>query len=155
MKNWPVSKSIPVKPVSGVFVSGDKFLKLQHFSITEPTPPISEDESLVLFVTSGEGVITINGVEFPLSDGSLCWLQSYHTYTIEPAFGSTLSFSLCAYDYPLSSYLVTQTLTPLASRAIMQSRPVMQMRKEKKEIIQRLLSEFEAENDSVSQEHAI
>lgn len=151
MKNWPVSKSIPVKPVSGVFVSGDKFLKLQHFSITEPTPPISEDESLVLVVTSGEGVITINGVEFPLSDGSLCWLQSYHTYTIEPAFGSTLSFSLCAYDYPLSSYLVTQTLTPLASRAIMQSRPVMQMRKEKKEIIQRLLSEFEAENDSVSQ----
>ena len=62
----------------------------------------------MLFVTSGEGVITINGVEFPLSDGSLCWLQSYHTYTIEPAFGSTLSFSLCAYDYPLSSYLVTQ-----------------------------------------------
>ena len=112
---------------------------------------MSEDESLVLFVTSGEGRITINGVEFSLSEGSLCWLQSYHTYTIEPAFGSTLNFSLCVYDYPLSSYLVMQSISPPISRVIMQSRPVMQVRKEKIEIIRRLLNEFEAENDSYSQ----
>lgn len=151
MKKWLPSKSISVKPVNGIFVSQDKFLKLQHFSITEPMPPMSEDESLVLFVTSGEGSITINGVEFALSEGSLCWLQSYHTYTIEPAFGSTLNFSLCVYDYPLSSYLVMQSMSPPISRVIMQSRPVMQVRKEKIDIIRRLLNEFEAENDSYSQ----
>lgn len=55
MKKWLPSKSISEKPVNGIFVSQDKFLKLQHFSITEPMPPMSEDESLVLFVTSGEG----------------------------------------------------------------------------------------------------
>lgn len=148
MKKWLPSKSISEKPVNGIFVSQDKFLKLQHFSITEPMPPMSEDESLVLFVTSGEGSITINGVEFALSEGSLCWLQSYHTYTIEPAFGSTLNFSLCVYDYPLSSYLVMQSMSPPISRVIMQSRPVMQVRKEKIDIIRRLLNEFEAENDS-------
>ncbi len=148
MKNWPTSKSISEKPSSGVFVGPDKYLRLQHFSITEPLPPISEDESIVMFVTSGEGFITINGVETPLAEGSLCWLQSYHTYTIEPVFSSTLEFTLCVYDYPLSSYLVMRPMTDPVSRAIMQAMPVITVKEEKRDIIRRLLSEFESENDS-------
>ena len=150
MKNWPTAKSISETPISGVFVAPDKYLRLQHFSITEPMPPISEDESIVFFVTSGEGRITINGVEFPLSTGSLCWLQSYHTYTIEPTFGSTLEFALCVYDYPLSSYLVMRPMTNPVSRAIMQAMPVINIREDKVDIILRLLGEFEAENDNYS-----
>ena len=150
MKNWPTAKSISETPISGVFVAPDKYLRLQHFSITEPMPPISEDESIVFFVTSGEGRITINGVEFPLSTGSLCWLQSYHTYTIEPTFGSTLEFALCVYDYPLSSYLVMRPMTNPVSRAIMQAMPVTNIREDKIDIILRLLGEFEAENDNYS-----
>ena len=96
MKNWPTAKSISETPISGVFVAPDKYLRLQHFSITEPMPPISEDESIVFFVTSGEGRITINGVEFPLSTGSLCWLQSYHTYTMSQPSAAHLSL-LSAY----------------------------------------------------------
>lgn len=148
MKKCPVSKSITEAPNHGVFVGFDKFLKLQHFSITEPMPPISEDESIVMFVTCGEGRITINGVEFPLTVGSLCWLQSYHTYTIEPLFGKKLEFAVCVYDYPLSSYLVMRSMTNPVTRAIMQAMPVIKIKEEKIEIIQRLLSEFEAENDS-------
>lgn len=150
MQKWPVSKSISEAPVHGVFVDIDKFLRLQHYSITEPMPPILEDESIVMFVTGGEGRITINGVEFPLTFGSLCWLQSYHTYTIEPMFGTTLEFCVCVYDYPLSSYLVMRPMTNPVTRAIMQAMPVIKVRDEKVDIIQRLLSEFEAENDSCS-----
>ncbi len=150
MKKWPVSKSISEAPKHGVFVGMDKYLKLQHISVTEPLPPISEDESIVMFVTGGEGRITINGVEFPLSVGSLCWLQSYHTYTIEPLFGGKLEFTVCVYDYPLSSYLVMRPMTNPVSRAIMQAMPVIKVRDEKIDIIRRLLSEFEAENDSCS-----
>lgn len=150
MKKWPVSKCISEAPVHGMFVGLGRFLKLQHFSISEPMPPISEDESVVMFVTGGEGRITINGVEFPLTVGSLCWLQSYHTYTIEPMFGTTLKFSVCIYDYPLSSYLVMRPMTDPVTRAIMQAMPVIRIREEKIDIIRRLLSEFEAENDSSS-----
>lgn len=150
MRAWATAKKISQKPVSGVFVGPDRYLRLQRYTVTEQMPPISEDESIIMFVTSGEGKVTVNGVEFPLSTGSLCWFQSYHTYTIEPAFGGTLEFVICVYDYPLSSYLVMRPMTNPVTRAIMQAAPVIKIREDKVDIIRRLLGEFEAENDSDS-----
>ena len=150
MNNWPESVGLTENPVRGYFVELDRFLHLQRFDISEPLPPISEDESVLLFVFSGSGRITINGVVFTLEPGSLAWLQSYHTYTIEPAFGETLSFAVCIYDYPLSSYLVILKQTNEISQAIMNAMPVIALEEKRAAIIGRLLQEFGAENESGS-----
>lgn len=55
MEKWPASKALSAKPVRGFFVRPDRYLRLQKYSVCEPLPPIAEDESLVVFVTSGSG----------------------------------------------------------------------------------------------------
>lgn len=150
MEPWPASIGLTAKPVSGHFVHPDLYLRLQKHSVSEPLPPAIEDESIVLFVTSGTGSITINGVAFPLRRGCLLWLQSYHTYTIEPEFGETLQFFACIYDYPLSSYLIIRRQSDPVNRAIMLSTPILQVTEEKIPIILQLFHDFEAENNGNS-----
>ncbi len=150
MDNRPDSVGITEIPIQGFFVAPDNFLRLQRFEISEPLPTISEDESVIMYVTGGEGQITVNGVVFPLAAGSLAWLQSYHTYTIEPAFGQTLRFAACVYDYPLSSYLVILKQTNEISQAIIRAVPVIALDEKRSGIVLRLLEEFMLENDSHS-----
>lgn len=150
MEKWPASKALSAKPVRGFFVRPDRYLRLQKYSVCEPLPPIAEDESLVVFVTSGSGKITINGVVFELRAGCLCWLQSYHTFTIVPDFGTALEFLVCVYDYPLSSYLIIRRQSDPVTRAIMLATPVLRVPDEKRTMIERLFRDFEAENQGNS-----
>lgn len=150
MKRWATAKPLTEKPISNYFVKDGLYLQLQKFKISDTLPPISEDESIILYVTDGEGKITINGAVFPLSYGSFAWLQSYHTYTIEPVFGGTLEFSVCIYDYPLSSYLIVKPQTQKTASAIMTALPVIGLNETERTLIERLLTEFENENCSRS-----
>lgn len=104
---------------------------------------------MVMFVTSGSGSVTVNGVEFELHEGSLAWLQSYHTYTIEPEFGTELNLNVCVYDYPLSSYLVIRPQVGPTARYIMQAAPVVQISEAKLPIVRRMFAELEAEGENV------
>lgn len=148
MKRWATAKSLTQKPISNYFVKDGLYLQLQKFKINDALPPICEDESIILYVTGGEGKITINGAEFPLSSGSFAWLQSYHTYTIEPNFGNTLEFSVCIYDYPLSSYLIIKPQTEKIASAIMYTLPVISLNEPRRAQVGRLLDEFENETTS-------
>lgn len=148
MKHWPTAKSLTQKPISNYFVKDGLYLQLQKFKISDALPPVCEDESIILYVTGGEGKITINGAEFPLSSGSFAWLQSYHTYTIEPNFGNTLEFSVCIYDYSLSSYLIIKPQTEKSASAIMYALPVINLDDLNRKCIERLLDELENENRS-------
>lgn len=142
-------KAIPIcgHPEKGFFTGKDKYLHIQNYSLSDRTPPISEDDSLFVLVKSGSGSITINGVELPLEVGSFCWLQSYHTFTIEPQYGETLEMSVCVYDYPLSSFLTFRELTPDLMQTIMGASPVLKPEGERLATIKELLEEFELEND--------
>ena len=55
------------KPVSGIFTGPDKYLTLQEITIREAIPPIAEDDSLFVYVKSGSGHLTVNGVVFDLA----------------------------------------------------------------------------------------
>lgn len=147
MNRYLKSKPLCSKPVKGVFTGKGKYLRLQRHSIGEPLPPISEDESVFILVTGGQGSIVINGVEFQLERGSLAWLQSYHTYTIEPRFGSSLEIYACVYDYPLSSYLTFQKQTDSVSGAIMRTAPIMMVEGQRYEELLGIFDEFWEEND--------
>ena len=82
------------KPVSGVFTGRDKYLTLQDITVREPMSPIAEDDSLFIYVRSGTGHITVNGVVFDLRPGAFCWLQSYHVFSLEPDWGTALQLQV-------------------------------------------------------------
>ena len=100
------------KPVSGYFTGPDKYLTLQDITIREQTPPAAEDDSLFIYVKSGMGHLTVNGVVFDLYPGAFCWLQSYHVFSFAPVWGSVLELQVLVYDYPLSSYMTYRSNIP-------------------------------------------
>lgn len=141
------SKPICGRPVHSFFVGSGNYLRLQKHSISEVTPPISENESLFILVTDGEGSITINGVEFPFKHGSFAWLQSYHTFTIHAGQDTTLNISVCVYDYPLSSFLTFHEPAHDMVDAIIDAPPVINPEGSALAKIEDLFQEFEMEND--------
>lgn len=146
MKKIIKSKPICGRPVHTYFTGSDKYLRLQKHCINDITPPISESESLLILVTSGRGLILINGVEFPLESGAFAWLQSYHTFSIMAFADYPLEISVCVYDYPLSSFLVFDEPKPDTVDSIIDASPILYPKGEQLSKIQYLFDEFEKEN---------
>ena len=146
MKEAIKSKSICGRPVHSFFSGRDKYLRLQKHCISDITPPISENESIFVFVTGGSGAITINGVSFPLKRGSFIWLQSYHTFTIRAGSVQPLLLSVCVYDYPLSSFLTFHEPEPGTVDAIIDAPPVISLDGARLDKIEALFHEFEEED---------
>lgn len=140
------SKPICGSPVHSVFTGKGKYLRLQKHTISDITPPISENDSIFILVNSGSGTITINGVEFPFDQGTFVWLQSYHTFTIKAEPDNPLELYICVYDYPLSSFLSLKEPTPDTLDAIMVAHPVVRLEGEYLKKIQDLFDEFEKED---------
>lgn len=92
-------------PRSGVFCGPDKYLTLCRHSISEPMPPIVENDSCYLLIKSGRAALTVNGVRFDVCEGSVCWLNSNQMLTIEPVGGPVSIWSL-TFDYQLFCYLM-------------------------------------------------
>lgn len=149
MTNVIKSKSICGRPVHIYFSGKDKYLRLQKHCIYDITPPISENESLFILVTSGKGLILINGVEFPFEEGTFAWLQSYHTFSIKAFTDYPLEISVCVYDYPLSSFLVFEEPKPDTVDSIIDAPPVIYPEDEQLSQIKYLFDEFEKENTSL------
>lgn len=143
-------KSHPIcgRPVHSYFTGTDKYLRLQKHCIYDITPPISESESLFILLTSGRGLILINGVEFPFESGTFAWLQSYHTFSIRAFADQPLEISVCVYDYPLSSFLTFEEPELDTVDAIIDASPILYPESDQLSKIQYLFNEFEKENTS-------
>ena len=143
------AKPLCEKPVSGVFSGPDQLLRLQTISIREHTAPIAEDDSLFVYVTSGHGYLTVNGVVFDLKPGSFAWLQSYHVFSIEPVWDETLELTVVVYDYPLSSYMTFRTNQNRSQNlwAFATSPPVFDLEEHQKSRVESLLQEYTSYND--------
>ena len=135
------------KPVSGIFAGPDKYLHLQSVSITELMPPTVEDESLFIYVREGLGQITINGVVFNLVPGTLCWLQSYHVFSICPQLGSTLHLQVLVYDYPLASYMTFRSNDEENLNVFSTSIPVYALTGDTRREAESLIDEFAGYED--------
>lgn len=138
------------KPVSGVFTGRDKYLTLQDITVREPMSPIAEDDSLFIYVRSGTGHITVNGVVFDLRPGAFCWLQSYHVFSLEPDWGNALQLQVLVYDYPLSSYMTYRTNRPTGLTAFSTAMPVYALSERQKQKVEALLAEFRLNNNDHS-----
>lgn len=134
------------KPVSGVFTGPDKYLTLQDVTVREQLSPIAEDDSLFIYVKSGSGHLTVNGVVFDLYPGSLCWLQSYHVFSIAAAWGHTLELQVLVYDYPLSSYMTYRPNQSASLTAFSTGMPVYLLTDARKAHVEELLEEFRLYN---------
>lgn len=78
------------RPDSCTLCAADQYLRLQHITVDSKIPPCVQEDSLFLYVESGQGTITINGVSFNLAPGCFCWLQSYHVFSLEPVWDTQL-----------------------------------------------------------------
>ena len=148
MKNHIKSKHICGRPIHSYFTGPNKYLTLQKHCIYDITPPISENESIFILVTSGEGLITINGVEFLFNSGAFTWLQSYHTFTIKTLSDSHLEISVFVYDYALSSFLALEAPKSDTIGAIIDAQPIIYPDTKLLKKLQYLFNEFEAENEN-------
>ena len=141
------AKPLCGKPTTGVFSGPDKYLCLQHVTVRDHISPVAEDNSLFLFVKSGCGHITINGVVFDLRPGCFCWLQSYHVFSLESLWGDELELLIAVYDYPLSSYMTFRQNSEKNLRAFATALPVYHLEGAKLERVRQLFEEFESYND--------
>ena len=144
-------KAMPLceKPECGMFSSPDKLLQMQKLTISDHIGPLAEDDSLFLYVTGGRGYATINGVVFDLKPGCYLWLQSYHVFSLESAWGESLELTAMVYDYPLSSYMTFRSDHTRDRNlwAFASSPPVFQLEGPKRERLEMMLREFEFYNN--------
>lgn len=60
-----------------------------------------EVESVLVYVESGRGWVTINGLIFSIETGCACLLQTYHTYRFSSVKDDVLHLRVLVLDYPL------------------------------------------------------
>ena len=147
MRSQRKAQPLCSKPVSGVFAAPNQYLKLQDIAVRDTLAPTAEDDSIFLYVKSGTGHITINGVVFDLMPGVFGWLQSYHVFTVEPSRGSTLELQVLVYDYPLSSYMTYRSNRPSGLTAFSTAMPIYDLTPAKRGQVESLLEEFRLYND--------
>ena len=147
MRSQQKAQPLCGKPLSGIFTGHDKYLTLQELTVREQTAPAAEDDSLFVYVTSGSGHLTVNGVVFDLIPGSFCWLQSYHVFSFAPAWGSTLELQVLVYDYPLSSYMTYRSNQPANLTAFSTGMPIYHLSGTRRARVEELLKEFQLYSD--------
>lgn len=143
MRSQLKAQPVGSKPISGLFTGPDRYLTLQHLTLREAIPSVAEDDALFVYVKSGAGHLTVNGVVFDLIPGSFCWLQSYHVFSLAPAWGSQLELEILVYDYPLASYMTFRSDQSANLVAFSTSMPVYDLTASQKQEVEQLLAEFE------------
>lgn len=129
-------------PQSGIFCGPNKYLRLQEYTISEEMCPVMEFDSYFILIRSGSGNFVINGEEFPVQAGCVCWLQSSQVLTICPDFGDELNIWVCAFEYQLLSYFMFNSISSSGEIAIVTARPVIGPEGELIQDIIRLFEQF-------------
>lgn len=142
------AKPLCGKPTSGVFCATDQYLRLQHITVRDSIPPVAEDNSLFIYVQSGRGYLSVNGVVFDLRPGCFCWLQSYHIFSIDALWEQELHLSVVMYDYPLSNYMTFHNNTAQGLRSFATTIPVYPLEGQTRDLVECLLEEFAECNDA-------
>lgn len=142
------AKPLCGKPTSGVFCATDQYLRLQYITVRDSIPPVAEDNSLFIYVQSGRGYLSVNGVVFDLRPGCFCWLQSYHIFSIDALWEQELHLAVVMYDYPLSNYMTFHNDTAQGLRAFATTIPVYPLEGQTRDSVECLLTEFAECNDA-------
>lgn len=129
-------------PRDGVFCGPGKYLKLQEYSISEEMFPVIEFDSYFILVRGGTGIFVINGEEFSVRPGCVCWIQSSQVLTICPDFGDTLDIWVCAFEYQLLSYFLFNNISSGSEVTIVTGRPVLEPESDAVKEIVHLFEEF-------------
>lgn len=120
-----VGRSICDKPRRYYFCGRDKYLRLVKHTVSQRTFPIMEDDGYFLYVRSGHGKFILNGVEFDVVPGCVCWIQCSHVLTIAPSPGSALELWSLVYDYQLSSFLMFRAASNAEKKSVVWGTPIL------------------------------
>lgn len=121
--NCPDPLYTPPKP----YYTADfnNYLMLHHTVLSSTQDYHLELEAILVYVESGHGRVTINGVVFPVEPGCACMLQTYHAYRFSSAKGDTLHLRVLILDYPLMGAISYRTPDPHQIEAGMDQMPVI------------------------------
>ena len=84
----------------------DAVQKVRTLILRTPLSPVLENGRVLIYVASGSGTITINGLIIRLETGNVCSLLSSHVFSIAPDPNTVIELKCVAYDYPTISYLL-------------------------------------------------
>lgn len=130
-------------PRNHVFCGPGKYLVVQKVSISEDMYPVQEDDSYFVFVRKGAGTFTINGADFRVKEGCVCWIQAPQVLTIRPDYGNTLDLWVCDYDYQLISYFMFNRPTIVEESDIVMAVPIIGPEGKNLERIHELFEDFD------------
>lgn len=140
-------KPLLMKPISYFTKDFNQYFKLHSLSAEKETLPYFESEAVIIYITEGEGVITINGLDFPVQKGTFCLLHSYHVFQIKPKKGRELKYYALVYDYPLAGYMAFGMDVLSDNREeTFDTTPVIQLDAEDEKRVEAIFATFEAED---------
>lgn len=84
-----------------------------------------EVESILVYVESGRGRVTINGLVFSIEAGYACLLQTYHAYRFSSVKDDALHLRVLVLDYPLLASIGYRVPDPQRIGAAMEQMPVI------------------------------
>ncbi|MDD2980735.1 MAG: helix-turn-helix domain-containing protein [Hespellia sp.] len=144
--NMKKSKVLCDTPRKGIFCGPDKYLKLQKIVVEEDMFPIMEDDSYFLLLRKGCGRFTINGVQFDVEEGNVCWIQCTQVLTIELFQGEPMEIWVYVFEYQLSSYLMYREASNTQKHPIVLGMPIAKDMNENTREIIRLFEDLEKIN---------
>lgn len=141
-------KNLLYRPIRQFTANLDEYFCIKHVAWQHASPPLLEDDPVLLYVRSGMGTIIVNGVSIPLMPGSACLLQTFHVFTVVPQEVEGLTFDALAYDTIVQNYLRFRPESERESADRFAYCPVIKMTGEPRRQLEQLLERFHQEDCS-------
>lgn len=105
MENCTKVTPLNERPTAFFSTKREFFFTIQKLTFANNSPCCFEDVLVRLYITGGSGHIRINGVDFLLSPGTTCILQSQHIFELMPDEGNSLELMVLVTNYTTLNYM--------------------------------------------------
>lgn len=124
-------------------------------TLRKPEPPHMHEEVEILFILEGRGLLSVNGVDFPVKAGSMAYLFSFHVHCLSPEKGSCLRFYYCRFALSALTYFNFSTQSTKRNMDLLEYADPCQHMDEKSNIIEDIFRELIAEAARLEHDYSV
>lgn len=118
-----------------------------------PQQPHLFDDIEMFLVTGGEGILTVNGVELTLPEGSFAWLFPFHVRSLRPKGKEPLHMSFCRFSLGMLLYMnISQRYMQMSISALEYAPPCLPLGPEDAAAVAEIFRELNRETERQEQD---